>query len=41
MLYDFFAEFYKDRRSEKPTYKTQIWGITPSKTMDFLKSKDF
>jgi hypothetical protein len=26
-MYDFIAELFVDKRSEKPLYKTHIWGI--------------
>ena len=41
MMYDFIAEFYQDKYSEEPVYKTQLWGINPSDAMVFIESNGF
>lgn len=39
MKYQFIAEFYQDIHSEKPVYKTHLWGVEDAEY--FIKEHGF
>ena len=39
MKYQFIAEFYQDKHSEKPVYKTHLWGVEDAES--FIKEQGF
>ena len=36
MIYDFIAEFFRDKNDTSPTYRTHLWGIQNEES--FIKS---